>query len=74
MIGVITFTKYKTKSNNMSRKKEQLISVDDYVYLNNRGFPASTSYKYRLIRREKNGGLKAPFKWVAAQNKYFVVT
>jgi len=58
----------------MAKKEtKKLIPIEDYEHLNRNGFPCSLSYKYRLVRKELNGGYKAPFDFELKENKTFVI-
>ena len=56
------------------QKTKKLIPIEDYVHLNRNGFSCSLSYKYRLVRKELNGGEKAPFEFEVERKKIYIVT
>ena len=49
-------------------KTEKLIPLPDFVLLNRRGYPCSTSWKYRLIREGK-----FPYKTIIDNYTTYVV-
>ena len=53
-------------------KDYKLIHIEEYTHLNRNGFPCTRGWKYKLVRREENGGEKAPFEWEKTQNNTFV--
>ena len=55
------------------KKQEKRVLIEDYVHLKRNGFPCQISYKYKLVKREFDGGEAAPFKWVKERNNTYVI-
>ena len=52
---------------------KKLIPLEDYVYLNRKGFPCSRSWKHRLVKKEIEEGKKAPFKFEIRKDKTYII-
>lgn len=52
---------------------EKKIPITEYVHLNKKGFPCSNSYKWRLVKWDKAGVKKAPFKYVIEREMTYII-
>jgi len=52
---------------------KRVIPLEDYELLNRKGFPCSRSWKHRLVKKELEGGKKAPFKFEIRKDRTYVI-